>query len=100
MGLRQDNGAATVRERSVPVKSPVLPPASGLPKGIKTPGFSTERCRDCRPINDRELSQPNTGPLRAVRSTGRGFRRERYRETEKGKRYLTRRHFSVPTQLD
>ena len=37
------NGAATVRERSVPLKSPVLPSASGPPKGIKTPAFSTER---------------------------------------------------------
>ena len=37
------NGAATVREWSVLLKSPVLPPASGPPKGIKTGGFSTER---------------------------------------------------------
>ena len=33
------NGAATVRERSVFLKSPVLPPASGPPKGIKPAGF-------------------------------------------------------------
>ena len=48
------NGAATVRERSVLLKSPVLPPASGPPKGIKTGGFSTERpWRTAKPRSSR-----------------------------------------------
>ena len=51
------NGAATVRERSVPPQESGPATASGPLKGIKTPGFSTERSRDCRPMNDRELMQ-------------------------------------------
>ena len=39
MGLRQDKRSRDRQGAVSPLKSPVLPPASGPPKGIKTPGF-------------------------------------------------------------
>ena len=55
MGLRRDKRSRDRQGAVGPPQSPVLPPASGPPKGIKTPGFSTER--PCR------AGQPRSGGL-------------------------------------
>ncbi len=50
------NGAATVRERSVPLKSLVLPPASGSPKGIKPSGVFDRAVCECGGIPPRRTA--------------------------------------------
>ena len=42
MGLRRDKRSRDRQGAVGPPQSPVLPPAYGSPKGIKTPVFSTE----------------------------------------------------------